>query len=102
MKDGRRSYKDTLIEIQDQLPNRSKLLSKILHFYPIEIILGLTDKLFGPYVLLCMGMSIVLSTSAVYLIGLTTGYVPYGFEQVIILVVGYFVGLIFELLKRTK
>jgi hypothetical protein len=94
------SFDKQLNDIQAQMPVMDRLLSKIIHNPAVE---GLSDfiskTLARPNALLFGSISAFIGVSGTYLVAIYYGYELSGLETLLAFIIGWFIGVLYDLLK---
>lgn len=94
-----KSYKNTMKQMREDLPIINRVFSKLIHTKYIEEILNfIISTIFRPIPIL-IGSTLAFITSALsYVLAMKYGYSLAGYEYIILFLIGWFIGIIFDLI----
>lgn len=94
------SFDKQLNDIQAQMPVMNRLLSKIIHNPAVEGLIDFISKtLARPNALLFGSISAFIGVGGTYLVAIYYGYELSGLETLVAFIIGWFIGILYDLLK---
>ncbi len=92
------SYKKTLLSIQKEMPLINRLLSKLLHFSPVDSLTNIfASTLFRPNPIAIGSIFAFLGMSFCYFFAKQYAYSLSGSEFALFFISGWFIGIVFDL-----
>ncbi|MEI6850821.1 MAG: hypothetical protein WCK26_02540 [Candidatus Saccharibacteria bacterium] len=95
-----KSYSQTMHDVQNELPNGSRIFSKIIHNNTVEK----TSELLGrtiarPNAILAGAILAFILTLLTYTVAKTIGYALSGFETIAAFIIGWIIGITYDYLR---
>lgn len=95
-----KSFKQTMKQVQEELPANKRTFSKIIHNKTVEKTSDIVGNTVArPNAMLAGAISAFILTLAVYTIAKTLGYKLSGFETIASFIIGWVIGILYDYLR---
>jgi len=99
-KQREKSFKQTINQVQSQLPANSRVFSQIIHNKSVEKVSDvLGSTIARPDAILAGAFVAFILTLLTYTVAKTIGYALSGFETIAAFIIGWLIGIIYDYLK---
>lgn len=94
------TYDKVIKRIQTEMSPSSRLISKIIHLKPIEIVSDtLSSTIARPSSMLIGSVLAFVTTLSIYILSMTIGYTLSGSEAIISFLIGWSIGIVYDLIQ---